>query len=150
MFNLKNKNVIITGAGGGIGSAIARAFFEQGATLGLVDVKKDFLSKISAELKEKDSSRVFEFELNLLEDSSFDPFFNEVKSQFKTVYILINNAGITRDNLAIRMTDDEWDSVIQVNLKGPFKLSREFSKMMMTFMNYLTRWNNIKVSSSII
>lgn len=128
LFNLTGQTVLITGAGGGIGKAIARAMHAQGAIVGLSDVKEEFLTEISAELKERvhilpsfDISK--EENVNLLAEKA-----EEIMGK---VDILVNNAGITRDALSIRMQKQDWDDVIAINLTTPFLLSKAIiSKMM--------------------
>jgi len=128
LFNLTGKKVLITGAGGGIGKAIARAMHQQGATIGLADLDEKFLTEIAAELKE----RVFILpSSDINQEENVEKLANDAEAILGGVDILVNNAGITRDTLSIMMKKNDWDSVINLNLTTPFLLSKAIvSKMM--------------------
>jgi 3-oxoacyl-[acyl-carrier protein] reductase len=128
LFNLSGKTVLITGAGGGIGKAIARALHAQGAIIGLSDVKEEFLKDIAAELK--DRVHILP-SFDITEETNVNALAEKAEEIMGKVDILVNNAGITRDTLAIRMQKKDWDDVIAINLTTPFLLSKAIlSKMM--------------------
>ena len=120
MFQLNDKIALVTGATGGIGSAIARALVEAGATVVATGTRAEALEKLSAELGE----RCVTFPCNLADRAAVDALIPEVEEKVGPIEVLVNNAGITRDNLAIKLSDDDWDAVIEVNLTAPFRLTR--------------------------
>ncbi|MDR2007769.1 MAG: 3-oxoacyl-[acyl-carrier-protein] reductase [Alphaproteobacteria bacterium] len=128
LFNLSGKTVLITGAGGGIGKAIARAMHAQGAIIGLSDVKEEFLKDIAAEL----GDRVHILpSVDITDEANVNTLAEKAEEIMGKVDILVNNAGITRDTLSIRMPKKDWDDVIAINLTTPFLLSKAIlSKMM--------------------
>ncbi len=128
LFNLSGKTVLITGAGGGIGKAIARSMHAQGAIIGLSDVKEQFLKDIAEELKER-VHILPSFDITL--EENINALAQQAEEIMGKVDILVNNAGITRDTLSIRMQKKDWDDVIAINLTTPFLLSKAIiSKMM--------------------
>ncbi|MCL2566774.1 MAG: 3-oxoacyl-[acyl-carrier-protein] reductase [Alphaproteobacteria bacterium] len=128
LFNLSGKTVLITGAGGGIGKAIARSMHAQGAVIGLSDVKEEFLKDIAAELK--DRVHILP-SFDITEEENVNALAEKAEEIMGKVDILVNNAGITRDTLSIRMPKKDWDDVIAINLTTPFLLSKAvLSKMM--------------------
>lgn len=142
MFSLSGKNAIVTGASGGLGNAIAKALHAQGAKVVLSGTKVDALKALQAELGE----RSFVAAANLSDPTAPAALLKEAETQLGAgVDILINNAGLTRDGLAIRMKDDDWDMVINVNLGAAFRLSRACLKGMMS-----RRWGRIISITSIV
>lgn len=133
MFNLTDKKALVTGASGGLGAAIAKALFAQGATVALTGRKKEALEALAAELG--DSSRVHIIVGDLSTAEGSDKVMSEAESAMGQVDILINNAGLTKDTLAMRMTDDMWQDVIDVNLTSAFRLTRAAIKGMMKRRN---------------
>ncbi|MDR0484601.1 MAG: 3-oxoacyl-[acyl-carrier-protein] reductase [Alphaproteobacteria bacterium] len=128
LFNLSGKTVLITGAGGGIGKAIARAMHAQGAIVGLSDVKEEFLKDIAAELK--DRVHILP-SFDIVQEENVNALAEKAEEIMGKVDILVNNAGITRDTLSVRMPKKDWDDVIAINLSTPFMLSKAIlSKMM--------------------
>ena len=127
MFELKDRVALITGAGGGIGDKIARTLHAQGATLALTDMFPDRMAKLKEEL----SDRVEYFVANLGESDAIVQLVKDVEEKFGRIDILVNNAGLTRDNLFMRMSDDEWQLVLDVNLTAGFKLARAAIRGMM-------------------
>ena len=130
MFSLKNKVAIVTGASRGIGKSIAQKISEAGAHTVCVSRTKDDLQKISNELNNVGhSASTFPCDVSNLND--FKKLVEDTVSKYEKIDILINNAGITQDNLIMRMPESEWDKVIEVNLKGVFNGIKSVSRQMM-------------------
>ena len=129
MFDLTGKNALITGASGGIGQAIAQAFYAQGATVALAGRNRDALDKLAATMSDK--SRVNVVTGDLASAETANTLLNDAETAMGGVDILVNNAGLTKDTLALRMTDEAWQTVIDVNLTAAFRLSRAVLKGMM-------------------
>ncbi|HRK25491.1 MAG TPA: 3-oxoacyl-[acyl-carrier-protein] reductase [Beijerinckiaceae bacterium] len=127
MFNLEGKCALVTGASGGIGAGIAAALHAQGATVTLSGTRRDALDGIAAKL----GQRAHVVTANLSDRASLEALLPSVEAAMGKVDILVNNAGITRDNLFMRMKDEEWDSVLAVNLTAGFVLARAAVKGMM-------------------
>ncbi|MEV4934496.1 MULTISPECIES: 3-oxoacyl-[acyl-carrier-protein] reductase [unclassified Sphingobium] len=128
MFDLTGMTALVTGASGGIGSAIARALAAQGATLALSGSNEEKLKAFAAELGGDHRTLV----CNLGDPAAVDGLVGQaVEALGGKIDILVNNAGITRDNLILRMKDDEWSDVIAVNLEAAFRLARAAAKPMM-------------------
>lgn len=127
MFDLSGKCALVTGASGGIGGAIARALHARGATVALSGTRASALEAVAAELGE----RTHILTCNLSDRAEVDGLVGRAEAAMGKVDILVNNAGITRDNIFLRMKDDEWDQVLEVNLTAAFRLSRAALKGMM-------------------
>jgi 3-oxoacyl-[acyl-carrier protein] reductase len=127
MFDLTGMTALVTGASGGIGSSIAKALAAQGATLALSGSNEEKLKAFAAELGGDHKTIV----CNLSDPASVDALVPQAVEALGKVDILVNNAGITRDNLILRMKDEEWSQVIQVNLEAAFRLVRAAAKPMM-------------------
>jgi 3-oxoacyl-[acyl-carrier protein] reductase len=127
MFDLTGKKALVTGATGGIGGAIARALHAQGATVTVSGTRRAALDELASSLQE----RVHLVEANLSDKDSVEALVPAAEAAMEGLDILVNNAGVTRDNLFLRMKDEEWDSVIAVNLTAAFRLSRAAVKGMM-------------------
>jgi len=127
MFNLAGKGALVTGATGGIGSAIARKLHAAGATVAISGTKVDRLESLAAELKE----RVHIVPCDLSDRAAVQKLAGEAEAKVGTLDILVNNAGMTKDNLFMRMKDEEWDQVIAVDLTSAFMLSRAAVRNMM-------------------
>jgi 3-oxoacyl-[acyl-carrier protein] reductase len=127
MFDLTGMTALVTGASGGIGSSIARALAAQGATLALSGSNEDKLKAFAAELGGDHKTIV----CNLSDPASVDALVPQAVEALGKIDILINNAGVTRDNLILRMKDEEWSSVIAINLEAAFRLCRAAAKPMM-------------------
>ena len=125
----KNKVVLVTGASRGIGKAIAYKFASQGAYVLGTATTEESAQKISNNFEKKKFSG-FGFVLNIAKKSSIEQFEKNIKD-FDAPNILINNAGITRDNLLIRMKDDEWEDVMHTNLTGMFHITKLCLRAMM-------------------
>ncbi|MAZ01917.1 MAG: beta-ketoacyl-ACP reductase [Sneathiella sp.] len=127
MFDLTGKCALVTGASGGLGAVIARDLHRQGATVALSGTREEALQKVAAELKD----RVHVLPCNLSDMEAVDNLIKQAEEAMGQVDILVNNAGLTRDGLAMRMKDEDWDTVLDVNLKAAFKLSKNALRGMM-------------------
>ncbi|GAA0590864.1 3-oxoacyl-[acyl-carrier-protein] reductase [Paenochrobactrum glaciei] len=127
MFDLTGRKALITGATGGLGEAIARALHAQGAIVGLHGTRKEKLDSLAAELGE----RVFVFPANLSDREEVKALGQKAEEEMGGIDILVNNAGITKDGLFVRMSDEDWDAVLNVNLTSVFNLTREITHPMM-------------------
>ena len=128
MFALTGRKALVTGATGGLGGAIARALHAQGADVAISGTRREALDALRAELG---GERVHVVEANLADTAAVEGLVPAAEAALGGLDILVNNAGITRDNLFLRMKDEEWDSVIAVNLTAAFRLSRAAVKGMM-------------------
>jgi 3-oxoacyl-[acyl-carrier protein] reductase len=126
---LKDKIAIVTGAAQGIGKAIAKRFADEGAIIILCDINREGIQEVSRELNEREISNLA-LQLDVRDPSQVDEVLKKVLHHFQRLDILINNAGITKDNLLIRTTEDDWDRVLAVNLKGAFNLTKSAAKIM--------------------
>ena len=127
MFNLTGKTALITGATGGIGGAIAKALHGAGATVGLSGRNVEKLEALKSELGE----RAFILPADLSDPEGGAALIKAADEALGQIDILINNAGLTRDNLSMRMKDDEWQNVIDVNMTSTFKMSKAVQRGMM-------------------
>ncbi len=127
MFDLTGKMALVTGATGGIGGEIAKALHAQGATVAISGRNKDKLDALAAEL----GSNVHAIVADLSNSDGITALIKEAEEAMGQIDILVNNAGLTRDNLSMRMKDDEWDDVLDVNLTAPFKLAKACQRGMM-------------------
>jgi len=127
---LKDKVAVITGAGRGIGQAISLCLAEAGADIVVVDIDADATNDTvkKVELLGRSALGVG---ADVTDSSQVEDLINKILDKFKKIDILVNNAGITRDGLLIRMKDEDWDSVLAVNLKGAFNCTRAAAKVMM-------------------
>lgn len=132
MFQLTNQTALITGASGGIGNAIAKAFYAQGATIAISGTREDALQTLAEDLKSTGGQNmVHVLPCNLGNSEAVEALMPKAEELMGKVDILVNNAGITRDGLAMRMKDEDWDQVIAVNLTSAFRLCRSAIKFMM-------------------
>ncbi len=128
MFDLTGMTALVTGASGGLGSAIARALHGQGARVALSGTRIQPLSELQAEL----GGDTVVAPCDLSDSAAVDALVPQaLEALGGRLDILVNNAGVTRDNLALRMKDEEWDTVIRVNLEAAFRLARAALKPMM-------------------
>lgn len=141
MFDLSGRTALVTGASGGIGAAIARALHGQGATVALSGTRLAPLEELAGELAE----RVVITPANLSDAASTEQLAKDAEAALGQIDILVNNAGLTRDQLALRMKDEDWQSVIDVNLTAAFRLSRGVMRGMMK-----RRWGRIIGITSIV
>ena len=141
MYDLNNKNALVTGASGGIGSAIARKLHAAGAKVALSGTRQEPLERLAEELGE----RAYILPCNLSDMAAVEVLPKQAIETLGSLDILVNNAGITRDNLFMRMSDEEWQSVIDVNLTATMKLCKGALRGMMK-----SRWGRIINISSIV
>jgi len=127
VFELSGKCALVTGASGGLGGAIARALHRQGARVALSGTRREALEQLAGELGET----AIVLPADLADPAAVETLVPAAESALGAVDILINNAGLTRDNLFLRMKDEEWDRVIAVNLTAAFRLARASVKGMM-------------------
>ncbi|MEB3414737.1 3-oxoacyl-[acyl-carrier-protein] reductase [Alteriqipengyuania sp. WL0013] len=131
MFSLEGMTALVTGASGGIGSAIAKSLAQQGARLALSGSNGQKLRVFREQLMEEVGGDHVEITCDLSSPESVEELVPATIDTLGKIDILVNNAGITRDNLAMRMKDEEWDQVMQVNLEAAFRLMRAAARPMM-------------------
>ena len=141
MFDLTGKTALITGATGGIGAAIAKALHKAGATVAISGTRAGVLEELKAEL----GDRVHVLACNLSDAADVEKLVPAAEAAMGSLDILVNNAGITRDQLAMRMKDEDWDAVLDTNLKAVFRLSRAALRPMMK-----QRWGRIVNITSVV
>ena len=141
MYDLNDKSALVTGASGGIGSAIARKLHAAGAKVALSGTRQEPLERLAEELGE----RAYILPCNLSDMAAVEVLPKQAIETLGSLDILVNNAGITRDNLFMRMSDEEWQSVIDVNLTATMKLCKGALRGMMK-----SRWGRIINISSIV
>ena len=125
--NFEGKTAIVTGGARGIGLAIAKVLANAGATLVLVDVLEDALAEAAKSLGGAD---VRTYAVDVTDEEAVEAMVDEVADASGGIHVLVNNAGITRDDLLLRMDADEWDRVMQVNLKGTFLMTKHAARYM--------------------
>lgn len=130
MKSLENKIALITGAARGIGQAIAVQLAADGSDLALCDVKADWLAETAEKVKAL-GRRVECYAMDVADADAVAKTVAQAAADFGRIDILVNNAGITRDTLLIRMSEEEWDAVLDINLKGAFLVSKAVAKVMM-------------------
>lgn len=128
---LTGANAIVTGGARGIGRAIVRRFVDEGANVAVFDVvfPEDF-ETFATEMRAK-GAKIEAYAVDITNTESTDKAVEEMHAAFGSLDVLVNNAGITRDKLMLRMTDDDWDKVLAVNLKGAFIMTRAAARIMM-------------------
>ncbi|MFC3676960.1 3-oxoacyl-[acyl-carrier-protein] reductase [Ferrovibrio xuzhouensis] len=141
MFDLTGKFALVTGATGGIGNAIAEALHAQGATVALSGTREAVLQELAGKL----GSRVHVVPCNLADAEAVNGLIGKAEAAMGQVDILVNNAGITRDGLAMRMKDEDWQTVLDVDLTAAFRLARASLKGMMK-----RRWGRIISITSVV
>ncbi len=141
MFDLTGKTALVTGASGGIGGEIAKTLHAAGATVGLSGTREAPLEALAAEL----GDRAHVLPCNLSDGAAVDALPKRAIEAMGSVDILVNNAGITRDQIFMRMSDDEWQSVLDINLTSTMRLCRGVMRPMMK-----ARWGRIINISSIV
>ncbi|XDA96570.1 3-oxoacyl-[acyl-carrier-protein] reductase [Sulfitobacter sp. LCG007] len=141
MFDLSGRTALVTGASGGIGAEIARVLHGAGAEVAISGTRTEPLEALAAEL----ADRVHVLPCNLSDPEAVEALPKQAAEAMGAVDILVNNAGITRDNLFMRMSDDDWNAVIGVNLSATFKLCKGVMRGMMK-----NRWGRIVNISSVV
>jgi len=141
MFDLTGKTALVTGASGGIGSAIAKSLHGQGATVALSGTRVEALEAVAAEL----GDRTHILPCNLSDSAAVDALPKQAEEAMGQLDILVNNAGVTKDNIFMRMKDEEWDTVLAVNLTASFRLARACMRGMMK-----RRWGRIISITSVV
>ncbi|HEV7252581.1 MAG TPA: 3-oxoacyl-[acyl-carrier-protein] reductase [Mesorhizobium sp.] len=141
MFDLTGRKALVTGASGGIGEAVARALHARGAVVGLHGTREEKLQALAGELGE----RAHVFPADLSDREAVKALGQKAEAELGGVDILVNNAGITRDGLFVRMSDADWDAVLDVNLGSVFRLTRELTHPMMR-----RRWGRIVNITSVV
>ncbi len=141
MYDLTGKNVLLTGASGGIGGAIAKALHDAGATVALSGTRVDPLTALATALGE----RTHVLPCNLSDAEAVAALPKQAAEAMGSVDILVNNAGITKDNIFMRMSDEEWSQVLEVNLTSTMRLCKGVIRGMMK-----ARWGRIINISSIV
>ena len=141
MFNLSGKTALVTGATGGIGGAIAKALHAQGAVVGISGRNEAKLKELAAEL----GDRIHVLPADLSDLAQVDALVKSATEAMGSINILVNNAGLTKDNLSLRMKPEEWDEVIRVNLTATFLLAQACQRGMMK-----ARWGRIINISSVV
>mgnify|MGYP002859063674 CR=1 FL=1 len=130
MFELNSKCVVVTGAARGLGQAIAIKFAEAGANIALCDLQEDWLSETVEKVKSL-GSRAETYGINVADAEHVVEGIKAIESDFGQIDVLVNNAGITKDGLLMRMSEADWDAVIDVNLKGVFLCTKAVMRGMM-------------------
>lgn len=141
MFDLSGKSALVTGASGGLGGAIARALHGQGAAVALSGTRRGALDALAGEL----GDRAHVLPCDLSDAEAVTALVGQARDAMGALDILVNNAGLTRDGLALRMKDDDWAAVIEVNLSAAFRLSRGALRGMMK-----QRWGRIVNITSVV
>ncbi|MBL7052834.1 MAG: 3-oxoacyl-[acyl-carrier-protein] reductase [Candidatus Marinimicrobia bacterium] len=126
--NKTNQVALITGSARGIGLEIAKSFYKDGAKIVICDINKELLAEVT---KQFDPNRILALKCDVSDENEINRMITQVMDQFGRIDILVNNAGITRDNLILRMKIDEWDSVININLRSAFLMTQSVSKIML-------------------
>lgn len=127
---MKGQTAVITGSSRGIGRKTAEEFARRGVNIVVVDIDEEGVKKAAEEIKSQFGVETLGIKADVSKTEEVKLLFDEAVKKFSKIEILINNAGITRDNLLLRMKDEEWDAVLNVNLKGAFLCSREAVKIM--------------------
>ena len=128
---LKDKVAIITGGAQGIGFSIASLYASEGAKIVICDVQEEQCQKSAAELEQKHKVQTLAIKVDVTQFATCEEMAKKTLDKFGRIDILVNNAGITKDNLLMRMTDQEWDAVLAVNLKGAFNCTKAVVRPMM-------------------
>lgn len=141
MLDLTGKTILITGAAGGIGKEIAKTLYKQGANIALTDINQELLEQLKSELGDRSEF----FVANLSSCDEIKKLVDSVIEKFRAIDVLVNNAGITKDTLSLRMTEEQWNSVLNINLTSSFNLTK-------TVLPYMIkkRWGRIISMASIV
>jgi len=128
---LNGKTAVVTGGAQGIGEAIAETLAKEGAAVAIIDVNLEKAQATAAKLKSTYGVETEAYKTDVSNLAEVEKVTDSIIEKFKKIDILINNAGVTRDNLLLRMSEQEWDLVIAINLKGTFNFTKTVSKYMM-------------------
>lgn len=129
--NLKGKTVLITGASRGIGREIALKFSEEGSNIAFFYSNNDLKAKETIKDLEENGIKAIALKVDVSVEKEVIEAVSEIEKDFGSIDILVNNAGVTRDNLLIRMSEEDWDHVMDINLKGVFLTTKSVSRKMM-------------------
>ncbi|OGM91064.1 hypothetical protein A3A20_00515 [Candidatus Wolfebacteria bacterium RIFCSPLOWO2_01_FULL_45_19] len=143
MFQLKNKIALVTGAKQGMGRTHAFALAEQGAKVVVTDINQDECAAVVEEIKSKGGEAAC-FKMDVSNEAEVDQVFDKVVKQFGRLDILVNNAGIYFSKLALELTEEDWDKMININLKGQFLCAKRAAKEMVK-----NKWGRIINISSV-
>lgn len=146
MTHFTGRTALVTGGSRGIGKAIAERFAEEGAKVAIIDVNGQALSETAAELREK-GYPVYTKVASVTDREQIEQAVQEIVETFGTIDILVNNAGVIRDNMLFKMTDDDWETVMDVHLKGAFYATRAVQQYMVK--NQYGRIINISSTSAL-
>ncbi|MCS7215488.1 MAG: 3-oxoacyl-[acyl-carrier-protein] reductase [Thermodesulfovibrio sp.] len=127
---MRGQTAVITGASRGIGKTTAEEFAKKGVQVVIVDIDRESAEKTANEIKSLYGVETLGIKADVSNPEEVKALFEDTVKRFSKIEILVNNAGITRDNLLIRMKDEDWDAVLNINLKGAFLCSREAVKIM--------------------
>lgn len=141
---VKGKTALVTGGGRGIGSAIAENLAKEGVNIIITDINESSAATTLENIKKHGVKGVF-YHMNVADSNSVSDCVKKIQDDGLTVDILVNNAGVTRDNLLIRMKEEDWDMVLNVNLKGAFNCTKFIAPLMMK-----SRWGRIINITSIV
>ncbi len=128
---LNGRVSVVTGAARGIGLAICERLAEAGSDLAMLDIQEETVRSSAGEVSEKYGVKARAWKVDVSSFSDVERVMGEIVEEFGRIDVLVNNAGITRDNLLMRMSESEWDSVLSVNLKGAFNCMRHVARAMM-------------------
>ena len=143
MSNLENLNILITGASGGIGTSLSKVFSSTNANLFLLGSSNEKISKLQRELPPKENINYFSVDLGQREN--VNNFCDSIINEYGGISVVINNAGITQDNIFMRMSDSAWDNVFAVNLDASMVICRKFIRGMIK-----NKWGRIVNISSVV
>lgn len=130
MKEFEGKTVIVTGSGQGIGREIARRFACGGANVVISDINPETTESTAEEMRQSGHDAIG-LPANVADAEDVDELFSKAQERFDRIDVVVNNAGITKDTLLVRMSEEDWDNVIRVNLRGAFLVSRAAAKIMM-------------------
>jgi len=129
--NLKDKAVVVTGGNRGIGKAIALAFAQQGSMVAICGTNETTLRETASEIQKTGASKCLALKVDVSKENEVEGFSKSVLESFGKIDVLVNNAGITKDNLLLRMSEQDWEDVLNINLKSAFLMTKFFVKSMM-------------------